>query len=70
MEKLRDFGRRDRGHAAPAIGLAREEEEDSDSLSRPAKADQRPVFDWQAILLRYLPDPQASEHAIKRFSPR
>ena len=70
MEKHHDLGRRDAGHAAPSVGLARQDEEDSASLSRLAKADQRPVFDWQAILLRYLPDPPGGEHAIKRFSLR
>lgn len=29
-----------------------------------------PAFDWQALLLRYLPDPRGSDHAVKRFGAR
>lgn len=28
------------------------------------------TFEWQAVLLRYLPDPRGPQHAIKRFAMR
>lgn len=27
-------------------------------------------FDWQVLLLRYLPEPRGSTHVIKRLVPR
>ena len=27
-------------------------------------------FDWQVLLLRYLPQPAGSSHVIKRLAPR
>ena len=29
-----------------------------------------PPFDWQVLLLRYLPQPVGSTHVIKRLAPR
>jgi hypothetical protein len=29
-----------------------------------------PPLDWQVLLLRYLPQPLGSAHAIKRLTPR
>jgi hypothetical protein len=29
-----------------------------------------PPFDWQVLLLRYLPEPVGSTHVIKRLAPR
>jgi hypothetical protein len=29
-----------------------------------------PPFDWQVLLLRYLPQPAGSAHVIKRLAPR
>ena len=29
-----------------------------------------PCFDWQVLLLRYLPEPTGCAHAVKRFSAR
>ena len=29
-----------------------------------------PAFDWQGLLLRYLPQPVGSTHVIKRLAPR
>jgi hypothetical protein len=29
-----------------------------------------PPFDWQVLLLRYLPQPAGSTHVIKRLAPR
>jgi hypothetical protein len=29
-----------------------------------------PPFDWQVLLLRYLPQPAGSSHLIKRLAPR
>jgi hypothetical protein len=29
-----------------------------------------PPFDWQVLLLRYLPQPVGSAHVIKRLAPR
>jgi len=28
------------------------------------------AFEWQAVLLRYLPDPRGPQHAVKRFGLR
>jgi hypothetical protein len=30
----------------------------------------QPPFDWQVMLLRYLPQPVGSTHVIKRLAPR
>jgi hypothetical protein len=32
--------------------------------------DAGPPFDWQVLLLRYLPQPVGSTHVIKRLAPR
>lgn len=32
--------------------------------------DPRVAFEWQAVLLRYLPDPRGSQHRVKRFALR
>lgn len=37
--------------------------------SLPAEAPP-PAFEWQAVLLRYLPDPRGAPHAVKRFALR
>jgi hypothetical protein len=29
-----------------------------------------PPFDWHVLLLRYLPQPAGSAHAVKRLAPR
>jgi hypothetical protein len=29
-----------------------------------------PAFEWQAVLLRYLPDPRGPHHSMKRFAAR
>jgi hypothetical protein len=29
-----------------------------------------PAFDWQVLLVRYLPQPVGSTHVIKRLAPR
>jgi len=54
------------------------DDEASDDRERPAAAcdSQRaspaagPPFDWQVLLLRYLPQPVGSTHVIKRLAPR
>lgn len=38
----------------------------TDRDSSPAQ----PVFQWQALLLRYLPDPIGPSHSVKRFALR
>jgi hypothetical protein len=38
----------------------------AESLDAPAA----PAFDWQVLLLRYLPEPAGSAHAVKRLSAR
>ena len=70
MEKQHDFGHEDGGHAAQTGGPAGCDREAAAGASRLEEEDLRPVFDWQAILLRYLPDPPGTEHAIKRFGLR
>jgi hypothetical protein len=37
--------------------------------AKPASAG-TPPFDWQVLLLRYLPQPAGSTHVIKRLAPR
>ncbi len=40
------------------------------AVTRDGQAPSRPLFDWQVLLLRYLPEPRGSTHAIKRLAPR
>ncbi len=40
------------------------------AVTRHGQAPSRPLFDWQVLLLRYLPEPRGSTHAIKRLAPR
>lgn len=42
-------------------------------LNPPGKDGETPHaagFEWQAVLLRYLPDPRGPQHAVKRFGLR
>jgi hypothetical protein len=40
------------------------------AAAEPSPPPARPPFDWQVLLLRYLPEPRGSTHAIKRLAPR
>jgi hypothetical protein len=46
---------------------------DDDPDRRPVGTDQphgAAPFDWQVLLMRYLPQPVGSTHVIKRLAPR
>jgi hypothetical protein len=47
----------------------RQEPEPRQVEAKPASAG-TPPFDWQVLLLRYLPQPAGSTHVIKRLAPR
>ncbi len=59
-------------------GMDRAKPEPQDEPETPvAKAGAPPAdppvgapFDWQVLLLRYLPDPRGTAHVIKRLAPR
>jgi hypothetical protein len=40
------------------------------SAGQAASPSAGPAFDWQVLLLRYLPQPVGSTHVIKRLAPR
>jgi hypothetical protein len=44
------------------------------TAARPLPEDDAPrirqAFEWQALLLRYLPDPLGPTHSARRFAPR
>jgi hypothetical protein len=42
----------------------------AESQAREAEPPACLPFDWQVLLLRYLPEPRGSTHAIKRLAPR
>jgi hypothetical protein len=42
----------------------------AETAARQEKAGTPPPFNWQVLLLRYLPEPPGSTHAIKRLAPR
>ncbi|MBW4024114.1 MAG: hypothetical protein HIU92_13470 [Proteobacteria bacterium] len=53
----------------------RHTEDEPDVPAAKADAPQQAItpegrFDWQVLLLRYLPEPRGSSHVVKRLAPR
>jgi hypothetical protein len=60
------------GMVAPMNAISRKPQDDRDpkAVAERTKPPAEPPFDWQVLLLRYLPEPRGSTHAIKRLAPR
>jgi hypothetical protein len=54
---------------AETPGKTGDDPEPGQAQAMPASAGP-PPFDWQVLLLRYLPQPAGSTHVIKRLAPR
>jgi hypothetical protein len=69
MEKRHETTPEEQVGTAPGAAPHRHQTASAAGAAEPAR-DPPTAFEWQAVLLRYLPDPRGSHHSVKRFAAR
>jgi hypothetical protein len=62
--------KRDTPFQIKAVSPARDGAAPARTMPTEQARQSQPAFEWQALLLRYLPEPLGPSHSIKRFALR